>query len=45
VKELKILKVVCADCGYLSLIPMSVAAAKGEPIRCEKCGRILVKRD
>lgn len=44
-KEFKILRVVCADCGKLNLIPMVVAADKGDPIRCEKCGRILVKRD
>jgi hypothetical protein len=32
VKELKVLKVTCADCGQLNLIPMPVAADRGEPI-------------
>jgi ribosomal protein S27E len=44
-KEFKILRVVCADCGQLNMVPMDVATAKGEPIRCEKCGRVLVIRD
>jgi len=41
-KELKILKVSCSDCGTLNLIPYS--AVGNEPIKCEKCGKVLVMR-
>ena len=44
-KEPKILRVQCADCGKVSEIPVDAAAARGEPIRCGKCGRLLVVRD
>jgi ribosomal protein S27E len=41
-KELKILKVICSDCGTLNLIPYAFIG--DEPIKCEKCGKVLVVR-
>lgn len=40
-KDLKILKVTCSMCRTLNLIPYS--AIGNEPLKCEKCGRVIVE--
>ena len=42
-KELKILKVICSDCRTLNLIPYAFIG--DEPVKCEKCGKVLVIRE
>jgi len=45
IKELKIVKITCGKCGYLNLIPGFETLTENNPIKCEKCGKVLVIRE
>ncbi len=42
---MKFIKVKCKNCGQLNLIPTYNRLTVKEPIRCEKCKEVIVKRD
>lgn len=44
-KELKIVKVTCSKCGHLNFIPGFETLTVDNPIKCEKCGKVLVVRE
>jgi len=41
-KKLKFVKIKC-QCGYVNLIPVFEVFHVYEPIRCEKCGRVVAE--
>jgi len=42
---MKFIKVKCKNCGHLNLIPTYNRLTVEEPIKCEKCKEVIVKRE
>jgi len=42
---MRFVKVKCKNCGHLNLIPTYNRLTVEEPIKCENCKEVIVKRD
>ena len=44
-KELKFVKIQCKNCGFLNLIPVYDKLNVEKPIKCQQCGKIIIKKE